>query len=271
MTIRPALALAAAVLMLPATPALAGATPSALPPDAVVQRFDGAAHAGDIPVDVAVDPVTGIAVVAGWVGTGDGAYDMGAAAYAADGSPLWQRVVDVGEGFATAVGIDSARGIVYLAGDSYLPASGTHYLVTAYDLAGNQLWQQRSPEQGSLSALRVDETRGRVIVTGQGGGPGAMTIAYSSTGSELWVSLYTESGVQVLPSGLAVDPTSGAVYLATSVGLTGFTYRALAFTVDGDFAWADSLSSLGVPSSGTAVEVARTTAGSTSRGASCGR
>ena len=252
------LALVAIALAVPVSPAFADPHTEALPPDAVLQRFDGTAHVDDIATDIAVDPVTGIAVVAGWVGSSPGAYDIGAVAYAADGSQLWQRVITAGEGFGKAVGIDSSRGIVYVAGDHFTDASGTNYLVTAYSLAGVQLWQRRYDSGGgaAIYGLRVDEPRGRVLVTGQGGSS-AQTIAYSSTGQQLWVAQYSEPNRQVFASDVAIDPRDGSVYLAAAAGGSGtYGFRVVAYTADGVRRWVDGLDPTSAStSSATVLEV----------------
>lgn len=59
-----------------------------------------------------------------------------------------------------------------------------------------------------MYALRVDEARGRVVVTGQGGSA-AQTIVYSSSGHQLWVARYSEADRQVFASDVAVDPCDG--------------------------------------------------------------
>lgn len=234
----PLLIVALASVLVPAPVA----AEDARPPESLVLRYGGPAGGTDLARDVAVDPATGIAVVTGYVEAPRGdRYDLVTIAYAADGRPLWRRTVTPQSVLGDVVGIDSTRGIVYV-GANVSTRSVASALVAAYGLDGTLLWQREFDDATSgLQDLKVDETRGRVYVVGESA-QDVVTVAYDVAGTELWNARYSDPTGSILARQLAVDTTSGAVYLAGSVLYPGddSSWLVVAYRADGQLAWVDT-------------------------------
>jgi hypothetical protein len=154
-------------------------------------RYDGPASGDDIPNAIAVDSNTGNVYVTGQsqrAGTGT---DYATVAYDSSGNQLWVARFENGAGLAIAV--DTNRGSVYVTG--HLQENNHPFRTTiAYDSTGNQLWAARFGGPGDTgigNAIAADSTSGNVYVTGQHFDDAPFitisTIAYDSTGNQLWV------------------------------------------------------------------------------------
>ena len=100
---------------------------------------------------------------------------------------------------AQALALDNA-GNVYVTGASMSSSAGWDYATVKYDSNGNQKWVARyngAGQDDSAAAIAVDAT-GNVYVTGSsknsGGHFTSVTIKYSATGSQVWLSRYTGPG-----------------------------------------------------------------------------
>jgi hypothetical protein len=198
-----------------------------------VARYDGPGHSNDSAWAIAVDPNSGAVYV-----TGD-SYPGGYAtvAYDAGGNQLWVARYEGpgGTDKVSAIALDLTSGNVYVTGYSYGgAATGYDYATVAYDACGNQLWVARydDPSNGgdSARAIALDPASGNVYVTG-GSQRGATnldyaTVAYDACGNQLWVARYEGPGGYDKANAIALDPTSGNLYV------TGLSYGGLATRYD---------------------------------------
>lgn len=162
---------------------------------------------------VAVDPVRGSVVTAGFSST---AYVT--TAHNPAGAVLWERRQAVTpDGFFLEVrgsAIDASTGAVYI--------TGTDFLTVAYGPQGQLLWTDRRPDDGVAEAVVTDPVRGIVYVVGHDFDPGGpvrnVIVAYDRHGQELWTT--SASGPDVgdrYAVYAAVDPVSGLLVVGTDL------------------------------------------------------
>jgi 6-phosphogluconolactonase (cycloisomerase 2 family) len=202
-----------------------------------VARYDHAAGDFDMAYDSALDPASGNLYVAGYsYGVG---CDFITVAYDGTGQHLWAAAYDGPGGnvdVASAVGVDPTTGAVYVTG--YSQDASSDYATVAYDAAGQQLWAvlYDGPAGGHdvPSSLAVDPVAGRVYVTGFSMNQSVdyATVAYSSSGNELWAARYDgpDSGYDAAAA-VALDPGSGSLYVTGQSGsaLTGADYATVKY------------------------------------------
>lgn len=180
------------------------------------------------PADVAIDPSSGnvYVTIASALPDSDGNADYLTLAYSRGGSLLWQARYDgpssTDDG-PVAVAVDPTTGTVYVTGFSGL--NRPDYATIAYSPTGRQLWVARydGPAGGLADrahALTVDAATGNVYVTGNSVGEQGYrdlaTVAYSSTGTELWVARLDIAERSLLAADIAVDSGTGKIYVAGS-------------------------------------------------------
>ncbi len=164
-------------------------------------------------------------------------------AYGPDGVLLWQATFGQPRDNESpvAVAVDSVTGTVYATGRKYNHASDdTSVYTTAYSTGGVLQWARTAPGV-EARALAVDETRGRVYVTGQGPTEDYLTLAYSAAGQTLWSRSAGASEVDAAVD-IAVVEATGQVYV------TGFSvpaprqkqdYLTVSYSADGAQVWTD--------------------------------
>lgn len=232
--------LAVAGLALTAAPAVAQ-SPVAGPPALLlepawsqVQRQIGGPKASS----VAVDSRRGYVHVATAIGrsTDDpaGASDIALITYAEDGTTLRTRTFDGALGStrdqAVAVAVDEITGTVYVTGRLGTPLrSGDtvpSIVTLAYGPSGPPLWVQtyRSTPP-ALGVTPFDMARdpgtGNLYIAAAAGDGTAVSLAYDATGQRLWRS----AGRPGADTDIAVDPSTGIVYVAGSIRLPDATVR----------------------------------------------
>lgn len=209
----------ASLLLILLCPALAGAQVT----EHWVARYHGpVAGSSDAARAIALDSNTGNIYVTGQsqgVGTG---VDYATVAYDSSGNQLWEARYNGpgnGDDIANAIAVDSTSGNVYVTGQSQGVGTGVDYATVAYDSSGTQLWVARynGPANGDdfAAAIALDSA-GNVYVTGQSGeafGTNSATVAYDSSGQELWVARYNALRTTSSALAIAVDSTSGTVYV----------------------------------------------------------
>jgi len=113
----------------------------------------------------------------------------------------------------------------------------------AYDACGNQLWVARYGD-GSAHAIALDPASGNVYVTGSSYGGAATrsdyaTVAYDACGNQRWVARYDGAGDSDGANAIALDPTSGNLYVTgiSYTRATGYDYATVAYDASGRQLW----------------------------------
>jgi hypothetical protein len=202
---------------------------------------------------------SGNVYVAGHSWDDDTCYDYATVAYDSDGSQLWATRYDgpaengFDEAYAIAV---SPSGNVYVTGRSIGDNGKVRWTenydiaTIAYDNNGNQLWEARYNGSRNLwdwgIAIATDPS-GNVYVTGRINWVGTfagdwVTIAYDSSGNQLWYQIYEGyMGWSAVPFDMVVDST-GNIYVT---GYTtnrasptwGYMYVTIAYDSSGTRRW----------------------------------
>lgn len=227
---------------------------------------------------VALDS-SGAVYVAGFV-TGDvngetqlGSRDILLLKYASDGMLEWTRIagtVDWDEGYAVAV--DRISGAIYVTGQAgsnlfgQTNAGGSDIVLMKFASDGTILWTRLAGSSGwdAGYSVAVDSTSGAVYVTGYVSGSldgqtfigsfaDIVLLKYDSDGIKQWTRLVGSTSDDY-GNAVAVDPTSGAVYV------TGGTYGSvqgqtnygkqdtflLKYAGDGSLIWAQQMGGIEV-------------------------
>jgi hypothetical protein len=239
-----------------------------------VARYNRDGSGADVAYAISVDPSSGNIYVTGLSdidGTSQyynsyGPYPVGptttsdyaTVAYDSSGNELWVARYN-GPGsyadIATAIAVDRSTGNVHVTGQSYGSSTGHDYATVAYDSSGNELWVARYSYPGSFAdkayPIAVDPSSGNIYVTGitYGGGTATdfTTVAYDSFGNELWVARYNCPEIHYgdRPYAIAVDPTSGNIYVTGSSGNSKgrYDYATVAYDSSGNELWVARYSS----------------------------
>jgi hypothetical protein len=217
-----------------------------------VARYDGPVNDYDLAQAIALDSVTGNVYVTGYsVGSTSTSYDYATVAYDSSGTELWVRRYNGpanGYDSARAIAADSVTGNVYVTGRSYGVATNSDYATVAYDSSGSELWVRRYDEAKSwddAEAVAVDPETGNVYVTGGSLGVDTdwdyATVAYDSSGNELWVGRYDEANGYDFAEAIAADPVTGNVYVTghSRGGAIYPDYATVAYDSDGNELWVE--------------------------------
>ncbi len=167
-------------------------------------------------------------------------------AYDSAGNELWAKVkngVANNQDRAFALAVDGS-GNVYVTGQSH-NGSNNDYLTVAYDSLGNELWAKvkNGAANGTdqVSALAVDGS-GNVYVTGyswNGSNEDYLTVAYDSTGIELWAKVRNGAGnSQDFASALSVDGSGTVHVTGQSSNGTNNDYLTVVYDSAGNELWA---------------------------------
>lgn len=185
-----------------------------------VQRHDGPGNATDRATGLGID-ASGNVLVTGRSDNGSND-DYVTIKYSPAGTQQWIQFADRG-GRDRAVGLMlDASGNSYVTGRSDNGNNDDIWTVK-YDPAGNQLWQQPYDFVEDDRAIdMVLDAAGNVYVTGQSDGDASpftdldhVTIAYNSTGAQLWSQRYNSSvSNDDVPAAIATD---GSLVYVTGV------------------------------------------------------
>lgn len=213
---------------------------------------------------VAVDSSGNVLVTAS-VASGSGNWDYITTKLSNDGVPLWTNRYDGGVNDNTkAIALDSA-GNVFVTGHSF--TSTNYYFATVgYSAAGAPLWTNRYNRPGGSDdraiAMAVDRN-GNVFVTGRSdkvfnsnlfSDYEYATVAYSSSGMQLWSNLYDNGYGGNVPFAIAVDAI-GNVFVTGQSQYNGTGYATLAYSNAGVPLWTNRYDAVPGPSTATAIAV----------------
>jgi hypothetical protein len=202
-----------------------------------VARYQGPGYSFDEAKAVAVDPSNGNVYV-----TGESNGNFTTLAYDGSGNLMWTAVYDGpngGRDKANAIAVDSGTGTVYITG-----LSEGDYTTVAYDSTGNMLWASRYNGPGNSTdvadAIALDPGRGAIYVTGHSRDSryDFATVAYDRSGHELWSARYNGPGNWHDEAyGIAVDPSSGNVYVTGYSWDTTCDFTTVAYGSNGNQLW----------------------------------
>jgi hypothetical protein len=219
-----------------------------------VKRYDGPGNGDDSARAIAVDPSAGNVYVTGASSGSGTSLDYATVAYrASDGHQLWVARYDGPGNFiddAQAIAVGPSTGNVYVTGGSDGIGTSSDYATVAYRASdGHQLWVKRydGPGNGGDGAkfMAADPSTGNIYVTGDsdGGivtGLDQATVAYDSSGNELWVARYDGpvSGGDFIKA-MAADPSTGNVYVTGGSDGSGtdLDYATVAYDASGSELW----------------------------------
>lgn len=212
--------------------------------------YNGPVNDRDEAYAIAIDAFTGNVYVTG--SSESATYsDYATVAYDSDGNELWVKRYNgpgnSGDG-AADIAVDPSMGNIYVTGESGGSGTGRDYATLAYDSDGNELWVQRYNGPGNgldqANAIAVDPSTGNVYVTGYSiitnQHNDYATVAYDSDGNELWVQIYGPSDNISRAYDIAIDPSTGDVYVTGTsddgIGI-GSDYATVAYDPDGNELW----------------------------------
>ena len=196
-----------------------------------VNRYNGTGNNSDDASSVVFSPNNSTVFITGssFGSTGGSTtnWDYATIAYdVATGSQVWVQRYNGPDNYvdhAYSIGVSPDGNTVYVTGGSWGVSTASDYATIAYAAStGSQLWVNRyndpSNNNDVANALTVNPVNGTVYVTGFGGVHSASngdytTIAYSSTGTQLWLSYYTKPFDYNVANAIAVNPVSGSVFV----------------------------------------------------------
>jgi hypothetical protein len=168
---------------------------------------------------------------------------------AATGERLWEsRYVGPAEDdIPSALGVSPRGDLLYVTGGSVNPTTNLNYATVAYETAtGAEVWVRRYAPQGLYSgATDLAVGSRRVYVTGFSTVPGTTydyaTLAHRrGDGIRLWESRYGDAEDPEIPHSIALDASSGLVFVTGEASPLGGVPDYLTLALDGptgDLLW----------------------------------
>lgn len=214
-----------------------------------VARYNGSASGDDWGADIAVDVSGAVFVTGPSEGVGN-LWDYLTLKYNASGTQQWASRYDgpaATDDVVAALALDGAGG-VYITGNSVGLSGMADYATVRYNSSGAQQWVSRydGPVFGedAATAIAVDASFS-VYVTGgsesANNGFDYVTIKYSATGVQQWVSRYNNGSANGddKATAISVDASGRAVVTGESFGVSGsFDFATVAYNATGGQRWA---------------------------------
>jgi hypothetical protein len=229
---------------------------SAQPVEDWVARYDGPAHNLEYVNGLEMDSKGNIYIAVQSIGIGTQT-DFTLVSFDPDGNLRWVNRYNGPNNYYESVwsmtmGPDEKLYMVGVSGD---PNIDYNCITAAYDTDGNRLWLRiyESPEgyYEWAGSIAVDPSSGNVYIAGwittvannQFAPREMLTIAYDSSGNELWVDKYSSPGLGLdMAYGIAVHPITKEIIVAgSSAGSgTGLDATLIAYKPDGTISWVDT-------------------------------
>ncbi|UCG70111.1 MAG: SBBP repeat-containing protein [Thermoplasmata archaeon] len=198
---------------------------------------------------ITIGPSGNIYVVGHLLGYAPGGY-FGIVAYSPLGKELWvagENGLGNLKGVSYDVVVDLYENI-YVTGTSQGGATNTDYATVAFNSLGTKLWVARYNGPGNyrdmVKALTVSPS-GNVYVTGLSycneTNYDIITVAYDSSGNELWVARYNGPGNgNEVTCDIACDPFGNIFVTGSSEGNgTSYDYVIIAYDLSGSESWVE--------------------------------
>jgi DNA-binding beta-propeller fold protein YncE len=222
-----------------------------------VARYDGPASERDLGTDLAMD-ASGNIYVTGRSHDESEIWDIATVAYDSAGNELWSARYDSPSGLnavANDIAVDSFGNVIVTGFSSSMPQIywwDCDWVTIAYDPSGNELWVETYDGPGNLADMAhamATDSSGNVYVTGSGtrhgtgtdSGNDVTTVAYDSSGNELWVATYDgPKTIEDTAYDIALD-SSGNVYVTGRSDGAGMhwpsDYVTIAYDPSGNELW----------------------------------
>ncbi|MCK5560224.1 MAG: SBBP repeat-containing protein, partial [Thermoplasmata archaeon] len=211
-------------------------------------RYTDPVNNDDTPRAISVDESTGNVYVTGRSRISNSRFDIATVAYDSSGTQLWVAKHNGpanGDDGAYAMALDST-GNIYVTGRSAGIGTNYDYITLKYNVNGTQLWNARYNGPGNMydsSHAVVVNSSGMVYVTGRSDGSGTnkdyATIAYNSSGNELWVARYNGPGNgRDIAKAIALDSSENILVTGGSKGNgTDFDSVTIKYDKNGTCLW----------------------------------
>lgn len=215
-----------------------------------IAKYNGPGNDFDVAYAMAVNSYDNVYVTGYSTGSGTGE-DFATVAYDQYGNELWvARYNGPRNGKDHALDITTdLSGNIYVTGYSYDSNSSYDYTTIAYDQDGNEVWVARynGPENEDDKAYAIAiGPSGEIYVTGYSRISGNIysdynTVAYDSSGNELWVARYHGPGTNADDVAYAIATDSYGNVFVTGESYGGGTiswdYATIAYDSDGNELW----------------------------------
>ncbi|MBN8569998.1 MAG: SBBP repeat-containing protein [Ignavibacteria bacterium] len=203
-------------------------------------RYNGKANLDDFALAVAVDKM-GFVYITGYSKTVNSEDDIVTIKYNTLGEKIWESSYNGpynSEDGGIALSADNL-GNVYVAGESYSPASNYDFITLKYNSVGSLQWTMLYDGPGNfddaMKKIALDRF-GNVIISGKSSGIDSKsdfaTIKYNSDGVQQWVSRFNgPANLQDIPSDMRID-TSGNIYITGESRAADDMYKIITLKYD---------------------------------------